>query len=171
MEVLYVGIGFLMLIAGRPIYSVFVGCIGLLVGSYLADQITFFPSDTNQLLISLLFAVIGVIMTQIYKRWAARLAACIAGGILVINLPHVFGASGYWTSPYLIAAGAIISLVLAFIIFDFAMVVLSSLLAVTLILSYMRPGNLDQGFMFLILLVFGIIIQYFLLQYASPYPD
>ncbi len=88
-----------------------------------------------------------------------------------MNLPNAFGTGGYWNSPYLFAVAGIISVILLFFIFDFALIVLSSLMAVTLILSYMRVGNLDQGAMFLILAIFGMITQYLILQYASPYPD
>ena len=171
MAILYVGIGFMMLIAGRPVYSVFVGCISFLIGTYLADQIKVFPAEWNSFFIPMLFAIIGVVLTQTFKRWIARVAGFIAGGIMIINLPNVFGSGGYWTSPYLFAAAGIISVILLFFIYDFALIVLSSLMAVTLILSYMRVGNLDQGAMFLILAIFGIVTQYLVLQYALPTPD
>lgn len=171
MAILFVGIGFMMLIAGRPVYSVFVGSISFLVGTYLAGQITVFPQEWNTFFTPLLFAIIGVVLTQIFKRWAGRVAGFIAGGILIINLPNAFGSGVYWTSPYLFVAAGIISVILLFFIFDFALIVLSSLMAVTLILSYMKVGNLDQGAMFLILSIFGIIVQYLILQYASPSPD
>jgi uncharacterized membrane protein len=171
MEILFVGIGFMMLIAGRPVYSVFVGSISFLVGTYLTSQIKVFPPEWNSFFIPLLFAIIGVVLTQVFKRWTARVAGFIAGGIMIINLPNVFGSASYWTSPYLFAAAGIISVILLFFIYDFALIVLSSLMAVTLILSYIRVGNLDQGAMFLILAIFGIITQYLILQYASPSPD
>jgi len=171
MAILLVGVGFLMLIAGRPIYTVFVGSIGFVTGSYLADWITIFPSDTNKILLSLLFAAISVIFTQFYKRWAVRIAGLIGGAILILNLPHAFGSEANWISPYLVAAVAMVSFALLIIIFDFALIALSSLLAATLILSNMRLGNLDQGVMFLILTAFGIIVQFLILQYASHTPD
>jgi hypothetical protein len=171
MAILFVGIGFLMLIAGRPVYSVFVGGICFVVGTTLASQITIFPPALNIFLIPSLFAAIGIVLTQVFKRWAARVAGFIGGGILIINLPNAFGSGGYWTSPYLFVVAGIISAILLFIIFDFALIVLSSLVAVSLILSSMRVGNLDQGAMFLILAIFGIIVQYLILQYASPSPD
>jgi hypothetical protein len=171
MAILFVGIGFMMLIAGRPIYSVFVGSIGFLVGTYLADLITVLPPEWNSFFIPMLFAIIGVALTQAFKRWAAGVAGFIAGGMMIINLPNAFGSGGYWTSPYLFAAAGIVSVILLFFIYDFALIVLSSLMAVTLILSYMKVGNLDQGAMFLILAIFGMITQYLILQYASPSPD
>jgi len=171
MDILFVGIGFMMLIAGRPVYSVFVGTISFLVGTYLASQITVLPPEWNTFFVPLLFAVIGVVLTQAFKRWAAMVAGFFAGGILIINLPNAFGSGVYWSSPLLFAAAGIISVIFLFFIFDFALIVLSSLMAATLILSYMRVGNLDQGAMFLILAVFGIITQYLILQYASPSPD
>jgi hypothetical protein len=171
MEILYVGIGFMMLIAGRPIYSVFVGSIAFLVGTYLADLITVLPPEWNSFFIPILFAVIGVALTQALKRWTAMVAGFIAGGLMILNLPNAFGSGGYWNSPVLFVIAGIISVILLYFAFDFALIVLSSLMAVTLTLSYMRVGNLDQGVMFLILAIFGMITQYLILQYASPSPD
>ena len=65
----------------------------------------------------------------------------------------------------------IVTVILLFFIFDFALIVLSSLTAATLILSYTTIGRLDQGAMFLILTVFGIITQYLIMQYMTPSPD
>jgi hypothetical protein len=171
MAILFVGIGFMMLIAGRPVYPVFVGSISFLVGTYLSNQITVFPPEWNSFFIPMLFAILGIASTMAFKRWAARVAGFIAGGIMVMNLPNAFGTGGYWTSPIIFAVAGIVSAVLLFFIFDFALIVLSSLMAVTLILSYMQVGRLDQGAMFLILALFGMIVQYLILEYASPYPD
>jgi hypothetical protein len=171
MEILFVGIGFMMLIAGRPVYSVFVGSISFLLGTYLTSQIRVFPPEWNTFFVPLLFAIIGVVLTQAFKRWTARVAGFIAGGILIVNLPNAFGSGVYWNSSLLFAAAGIISVILLFFIFDFALIVLSTLTAVTLILSYMRVGNLDQGAMFFILAIFGIVVQYLILQYATPSPD
>ena len=55
MAILFVGIGFMMLIAGRPVYSVFVGSISFLVGTYLADQITVLPPEWNSFFIPIAF--------------------------------------------------------------------------------------------------------------------
>ena len=171
MAILFVGIGFMVLIAGRPVYSVFVGTIAFLVGTFLAGLLTIFPAEWNDFFIPLLFAIIGIILTQVFKRWSAKVAGFVAGGILLLNLPNALGSGNYWTSPFLFLGAGIISLVLLSFVFDFALIVLSSLVSATLILSYTRLGNLDQGAMFLILTVFGIITQYLVLQYITPYPD
>jgi hypothetical protein len=48
---------------------------------------------------------------------------------------------------------------------------ISSLTGVTLILRSFHIGTLDQGAMFIILTVFGLITQYLILQYGRPSPD
>jgi hypothetical protein len=171
MAILYVGIGFMVLIAGRPVYSVFVGTIAFLLGTFLSGWFTMFPPQWNDFFIPLLFAVIGIILTQVFKRWSARVAGFVAGGMLLLNLPNVFGTGTYWTSPFLFVGAGIVAVILLFFIFDFALIVLSSLMATTLILSYTTIGRIDQGAMFLILTIFGIITQYLVLQYITPSPD
>ena len=171
MAILYVGIGFMVLIAGRPVYSVFVGTIAFLLGTFLSGWFTLFPPAWNDFFIPLLFAVIGIILAQVFRRWTARVAGFVAGGILLLNLPVALGSGTYWTSPFLFVGAGIVTVILLVFIFDFALIVLTSLMASTLILSYTTIGRLDQGSMFLILTVFGIITQYLIMQYMTPSPD
>jgi hypothetical protein len=55
--------------------------------------------------------------------------------------------------------------------FDFALILISTLLGVTLILQSMNFGSLDNTTMFIILTMFGVIVQYLLLQFGKPSPD
>ena len=45
MAILYVGIGFMVLIAGRPVYSVFVGTIAFLLGTFPGGLVHNFPTS------------------------------------------------------------------------------------------------------------------------------
>ena len=63
MSIVEVGIGFLTLVAGRPAYWVFVGGISFLVGEFFASQFALFSSFWNSLILSLLFALGGVLLT------------------------------------------------------------------------------------------------------------
>lgn len=170
-DIIYVGLGFMMLIAGRPLYYVFVGGIGCLVGVFLADKVFLFPPDVNAVAMPLILAAIGVLGALGFRRFAAGVAGFIAGGLLLNNLPYALGGQVQPVSPInFILAGAVATAMLI-IIFDFAMIIISSITAVTYILGSMHLGNLDQGAMFLILTVFGIITQYLILQYGKPSPD
>jgi len=64
----------------------------------------------------------------------------------------------------------IVAVFLMFLSFDFTLVILSTLVGATLILRSMSFGNLDAVTMFIVLLFFGIIVQFLLFQYGKAFP-
>jgi hypothetical protein len=171
MGIVDVGIGFMLLIAGRPAYWVFTGGIAFLIGTFTAARLPLFSSQWNALILSLLFAVFGVVLAFLAHRWAARLAGFVAGGFLLYNMPVALGAQADWVSPLLFALAGLVAFGLLMVTFDFALALISSLTGTTLILRSFQIGTLDQGVMFIILTVFGLITQYLILQYGRPSPD
>ena len=171
MPIIYVGIGFIMLVAGRPLYWIFVGSIGFLVGDYLMERLAFMPAEWNNIILPVILALVGVASAYFFRRWSARVAGFFAGGYLLVYLPMVLGAEIEYISPFLFIIAGAIAFVLLLFLFDAGLVFVSSLTAVTLILSSIRMDRLDQGAMFMILLIFGLISQYLLLQYGKSAPD
>ena len=172
MPVLYVAAGFLMILAGRPAYMTFTGGVSLILGAYLTDNISrVSSSEWNVLVLPLLFVVVGVLVTFVFRRWAARLAGFLAGGFVAYNLPTTLGAASGWEhwGIFLIVGGVCAALMLIW--FDVVVILLSSLLGTTLILQRVEFGSLDNVTMFIILMIFGLTIQFLILQYGRPSPD
>jgi len=171
MGIIDVGIGFMLLITGRPAYWVFTGAIAYWIGGYFAERFALFAGPWNSPFLSLLFATLGIFSALLFHRWAARVAGFIAGGFLVYQMPVALGAQADWATPLYFIIGGAVGLVLLLLSFDFALLVLSSLTGATFILRTIHIGNIDQASMFLIFTVFGMIAQYLILQYAKPSPD
>ena len=171
MSVVEIGIGFMMLIAGRPAYWVFVGGMTFLIGSYFARQLIVFSLNWNNVILSLVFALSGVLLAFLARRWAARIAGFIAGGYLVYNIPLALGGTSGWATPVYFAIAGFIAIAFLLFSFDIGMVIVSSLVAVTFILSNMQAVNLDRGILFVLLLVLSLTTQYLVMQYARPTPD
>lgn len=171
MEIVYIGIGFMMLLSGRPAYWVFTGGIAFLLGNYLAVHYSLFTTEWNNLILSLLFAIFGVFLAFLFHRWTARVAGFIAGGYLVYFIPAALGSQSDWATPLYFGIAGTIALLLLFLSFDFALILISALTAVTFILRFFWVGTIDQGAMFLILTVFSLITQYLIMQYVKPSPD
>lgn len=171
MPIIYVGIGFILLISGRPVYWLFVGSMGYLVGEYLVGRTTLLPMGWDNWMFPIILALVGVSAAFFLRRWAARVAGFIAGGYLLYYLPMALGAESKYASHLLFAIAGAVAFVLLLFLFDAGLVFLSSLTAVTMILSSFKVGRLDQGLMFIILVIFGLIVQYLLLQYSKPSPD
>jgi hypothetical protein len=172
MSIVSAGFGFLMLIVGRPFYGVFVGAIGFMIGAYLVERYPFLtPANWNPVVMPLIIAVGFVLSTYLAKRWAARVAGFIAGGYILYQLPVVLGAPATWGSPVLFAIAGAVCFILLLVSFDFALMVLSSLLGTTLILQVLHVSTIDPIAMFFILLIFGVITQFLMMQYIRPTPD
>ncbi len=160
-----------MLLAGRPAYWIFVGGIGFLVGEFVSRNISMFSAFWNGLILSLLFTLAGVLLAFLFNRWTARIAGFVAGGFLLYNIPIALGGQSEFASPLLFVIAGLIVFGLMIVSFDFTLVIVSVLTAVTLILKTIRVGNLDQGAMFIILTFLGLITQYLFSQYGKPSPD
>jgi hypothetical protein len=172
MSFLNVGVGFVILLVGRPAYAAFVGGVGYLVGVYLTSVLDIAQVGWNEVMLPLLFAAFGALTAFTFRRWAARLAGFIAGGYLVFYLPSVFGIENELSSSWILfVVAGIVAFLLLILSFDFSLVILSTLVGTTLILSSMSFGNLDSITMFIVLLFFGVIVQFLLFQYGRPSPD
>jgi hypothetical protein len=169
--IITVGIGFMILIAGRPVYPVFVGGMGYLLGVLLDSQFRLAPPGWSPLAVPLVFTLMGFAAGYAFRRPMAYLAGFGAGGYLVYNLPKVFGAPASWATPLTFIIVGALCVPLLLIAFDAFLVFLSSLTAVTMILANARIGRFEPVAIFIILIIFGVIIQYLIFEYARPTPD
>jgi hypothetical protein len=171
MVFLLVAIGFIILLAGRPTYAVFVGGVGFITGFYLAGEIAIVQSNMNTLVYALLFSAFGGLGAYLFRRWAVRLAGFIAGFYLAQTFPQIIGSAWQTDSLLipLISGGACLLLLIVW--FEIPLILLSTFTGATLIMLSMTFGNVDNIVMFFILTVFGIITQVLILQYGQPSPD
>jgi hypothetical protein len=172
MNIINVGVGFMLLIAGRPAYFVFTGVVALLMGSFLASRFDLAPTTWNTIYVPAIFGVIGIALAFAFKRWSAYAAGFLAGGYLVYNLPQVFDVpQPAWATPVTFAIAGLISVILLLVAFDAFLVFLSAVTGVTLILRGISFGRIEPVIMFVILLVFSAICQYLIFEYGHPSPD
>jgi uncharacterized membrane protein len=170
MGIINIGVGFMLLVAGRPAYAVFVGGMAYVLGVFLGKNLGFIPAGWNELIVPVGLTVLGVLLTYVARRWAARIAGIIAGIYMIYGLPTALGANNDWVSIPLAAILGIVFAVLLFFFFDIALVTISSLTAPLLILQSMRT-SLDPVALYIILVIFGLIVQFLLTQYGKSSPD
>lgn len=164
-------IGFLTLILGRQYYPVYVGAITFMMAQLVIPQI--FPRQSFQsiLVASIVAGVITGGLSISLKRILAIVASFFVGGSLVFGAADLLGlgpAFQTWTI-YLIA-GAVGAL-LTILVFDFAMIFLSAAYGATLILENLSLHGFSTLVWLILLTIFGIIVQWVLLQYGHPEPD
>jgi hypothetical protein len=163
-------VGIALLTFGRKAFWMFVGGIGFLVGIQFATQVVRIEADWLVLAIAVVAGLAGGLLALLLQGAAVGLAGFVAGGLLLLSLVEAMG----WTKGSLtefalgpvlaFVAGGILGAILLGVLFDWALIVLSSVIG-ALMLSEAVPGKGgSQPLLFAILVVAGIVVQGILLR-------
>ena len=71
MSIVFVALGFSMIVVGRQFYGAFVAGVTFITGIWLNEQLRLVEDDLNAMWISLAFAVVFGWATFEMRRWAA----------------------------------------------------------------------------------------------------
>jgi hypothetical protein len=157
-------VGIAVLTLGRKLFWLFVGAVGFVLGMSLATQFLGGQPDWVILLIALIAGLIGTLLALFLQRVAVGLAGFIAGGYITINLLAVLGWETGWIPWLSFVIGGVIGAVLVAALFDWALIILSSLTGATLIVQAIRVGSLLAALLFIVLLIVGVATQASLLK-------
>lgn len=173
MAILSVGIGFMLLLSGRPLYAVFTGAMGFLIGRFVTERYSITPAGWNDMIMPLLFAAIGAGLAFVFRRWSARLLALVAGAYVTATISTALGAAtpAWSSSPIVMGLVGVVFMVTLIFWFDYALIFISALTAATMILEFMFSGALGPVMMFIIMVIFGLLVQFLLLHYGRSIPD
>ncbi len=158
---LALALGVVMLLFGRALYWAFVAIVGFLIGMALAQTWPWLNQQTQivQLLVALGCGVLGAILGLLVQRLAFAIGGFFAGGYLAMAVAARFHLGG---DPHIwMIAGGVIGAIVAAMIMDWAIIVLSSLAGAAAILTPFQTKLDDRvsGIIFLVLAVVGIVFQ------------
>ena len=159
MNWLNVIIGMLLLFIGRRLFWLFVACVGFASGYHYAQQIWAIHSPVLILILSIAIGALGAIIAILFQKAAILIAGFAAGGYLVLRLFNQFAglpAQLVWL-PYII--GGIIGAIILFFVFDWALIVLSTLTGTTFIVQMVAFNPLVEIALFLALVIVGMGFQ------------
>ena len=132
-------LGIVLLLLGRKLFWFFVGVAGFLVGMDIARQFVVGPQGTK-LLIAIAAGILGAVVAIFLRKVAIAIAGFVIGGYITVELLResalfpisMAGIHGTaFSVPYIL--GGIIGAVLLFVLFDWGLIVLSSLSGASLI--------------------------------------
>ena len=130
-----IALGLIVLILGRKLYWLFIGAVGFIAGLYIAEHSFSGNPSWVMLLIGLAVGLTGAIMAVYLQRIAVILSGFFAGGYLMLNLVY----SMEWHMgliPWLLfILGGILGAMATAAIFDWALIILSSLTGATMIVN------------------------------------
>jgi hypothetical protein len=158
-----VGIG--LLILGRKAFWLFVGGVGFVLGLYVATQIVEAPRGWFVLVIGLAGGLVGALLALVLQHVAVGLAGFVAGGYVAMSLAEVWGLElgsrlfGAWKPWLVFVLGGIVFAVLIGVLFEWALIVLSSITGATLVVQALRVQPAVQALLFAVLVGTGIVVQ------------
>ena len=159
------GIGLLVL--GRKLFWLFVGLIGFVSGIQVATR--FFPGQPEWMIlaIGLTAGVLGALLALFLQWLAIGLAGFFAGAYVVARLAHVSGLVPGGMNWLLFLIGGILGLILIIILFDWALIILSSLAGAGIITESARVAHPGAMLLFIALAIAGVVVQSRLMRTRS----
>jgi len=155
----YLLLGGLLLVAGRRVFWIFVGAAGFLSGTEVAARVASGAAEWVVLVIGLAFGLAGLVLSLFVQKLAVAAAGFVMGSYavhrLILTLP--VGWAGWELAAPL--AGGILGALLVLLLFDWALIVLSSLAGAALIMQVFSPGPYLSFLLFAFLTAAGIAFQ------------
>jgi Domain of unknown function (DUF4203) len=157
--ILSAAIGVIVLLFGRKLFWLCVAAIGFAAGVTLASHVVTEPTALLQLTFALLLGFIGALLALFLQKLAIGLVGFIAGGRFAVGLVAAFVtqyASHYWL---IFLIGGLIGTVLLLLLFDWALIFVSSLIGAHLITSAISLPPTGEILLFSALVLFGVLVQ------------
>ena len=157
--ILSVLIGAVVLFFGRKIFWLCVAAVGFAAGMEVAPHLMHEPTPVLQLSIALVFGFLGALLAIFLQKIAIAIAGFLAGGKLAMALVAAFAAEGARYPGIAFIIGGIIGMILLLSLFDWALIVMSSVVGAYLICQTIVLPQAGATILFVGLAVVGILVQ------------
>jgi len=149
------GIG--LLVAGRKLFWLFIAAAGFIAGVQLAGRFLDGP-EWVILIIGLVVGVLFAVLAVFLRVIAIGLAGFFMGGSILTAMAGAMGVAdgGGWI-VYII--GGVIGILLVSLLFDWALITLSSFAGAALIVQTFNLGPAVASPIFVALVIIGLVIQ------------
>ncbi len=151
--------GILLLLAGRRFFWVSVACIGFIVAYRCTLGIGVDGPAWITWALPLGVGLIGAVVALVYQKLAVLLIGFMVGGLIGTDLFPLLGVHGGNLSWLILLASGLLGAIAMLFIFDWALIVLSSLAGAFVIIPSLGLDNTGGNIAFVILAVLGIIVQ------------
>jgi len=162
--------GFVILVAGRQYYPIFVGGVFYVASTFIIEQVWAPLQGIQTIWVPLVFGLLGWGLTLELRRWIARPAIFAAGYYVFLTLLPVLGVPVALHWIILVLCG-LIFFILSLLWFDYTLMSVAVLTGSTMILSAANfPVGLSQG-VFALCVFFSFAAQLVIRRYGDPIPD
>jgi len=168
MASLRIAAGLILLFLGRQIFWVFVAVVGFVMGMEFAAQLIPASGELTVLLVALAAGILGAALAYFFYNVAIAAAGFLAGGRIGVELIGGLTAPSSQATWLAFIAGGIVGAILLMLIFDWALIVISSLLGASFIVQQMPTTPSMSTVVFIALVIVGIAVQSQMTRRGSP---
>lgn len=148
-----------LLFAGRKLYWLFVGAVGFIAASEWVLVNFSAQPEWMVILIGLAVGIVGAVLAVISRMVGVGLAGFLGGAYLLMEFSQLLEIAEPTSMLVLTIVGGIIGLVLALSLFDWALILISSLTGAILLTNFV-PGPAYAAWIVLVVLAgIGIFVQ------------
>jgi Domain of unknown function (DUF4203) len=157
--ILSILIGAIILFFGRKLFWLCVAAVGFAAGVEFAPHLMHEPTQVLQLSVAVVFGFIGALLALFLQKIAIAVAGFLAGGKLAMALATAFIAAGARYPGITFIIGGIAGAILLLMLFDWALIVMSSLVGAYLIGHTIVLPQTGAAVLFVALTAIGIAVQ------------
>jgi hypothetical protein len=157
-------IGVVILFFGRKLFWLCVAAVGFLAGIELAPHLVNEPSSLLQLAVAIVLGLLGALLAFLLQKIAIAIVGFLAGGKLAGVIAAAFFVHHAQYSTIVFVAGGILGAILILVVFDWALIIVSSFIGANLIAL---QGAIELPSTGLTIVFWGLAIAGILVQAAS----
>lgn len=152
--------GILLLTLGRKLFWLSVAATGFFAGFELATRLLGTTEGWAALVIGILVGVVGALLVYFFQKVAIGAVGFFAGAYLGSRLVPQLGTQVQGWEWLIVLMGGVIGIFLMFIIFDWALIILSSLAGAALVVEGFNLTGLVALFLGVLLVIVGMVFQF-----------
>ena len=152
-------IGAVILFFGRKLFWLCVAAVGFAAGVEIAPHLVHEPSPLLALAVALVLGLIGALLALFLQKVAVAVLGFLAGGKLAGSIAAAFFVHYAQYSTVIFVIGGVVGAILLLALFDWALIVVSSLIGAHLIQSAIVLPASGSTIVFIGLAVLGILVQ------------
>jgi hypothetical protein len=152
-------VGIALLILGRKLFWLFVAAAGFIAGFNIATRFFSGLNEWTALAIAVVAALIGAVLAIFVQKIAIAIAGFLMGGFFTFELLRGLAAVPEPWSWVAYLVGGVIAAILVVALFDWALIILSSVAGALLITQGLTISPSMSPLLTLGLVIVGIIIQ------------
>jgi uncharacterized protein DUF4203 len=152
-------IGMVTLFFGRKLFWLCVAAVGFAAGVEIAPHLVHEPSPMLALTIAVVLGFIGALLALFLQKIAIAVFGFLAGGKLAGAIAAAFFVHYAQYSTIIFVVGGLIGAILLLTLFDWALIIVSSLIGAHLIQSAIVLPSSGSTIVFIGLAILGILVQ------------